>query len=151
VSTLATAAVIEVTSTACSASDESSNVGSCAFQVQIQDRTAPALGQLAAHPPALFPASHQLVEVMVTAEAADACDPSPACRVVAVSSSEDDDPSSGHSPDWIITGPLTVALRAEHSFDDCDRIYTLAVECSDGSSNVASGSVAVSVPFAPPH
>ena len=48
-------------------------------------------------------------------------------------------------PDWTITGDLTVYLRSERSGTGDGRLYTIDVECSDGSSNVSMTSVEVSV------
>jgi len=49
-------------------------------------------------------------------------------------------------PDWEITGPLTVNLRAERAGTGSGRVYTLTVQCSDDSGNSSTGSVAVTVP-----
>jgi microsomal dipeptidase-like Zn-dependent dipeptidase len=117
--------------------------------------------------------SHALRPVTVTVAASDGCDPAPpACRIVGVTSSQP--PRRAGRPDWIITGPLTVALRAEvshrgddhhaeghgsvsghhegagdgHDGDDhhrTGRVYTLEVECTDASMNASRGSTTVKV------
>jgi hypothetical protein len=56
------------------------------------------------------------------------------CSIVSVSSNE---PQTGPGPDWQITGPLTVNLRAARLGSGGGRIYTIHVQCSDGSENVA--------------
>lgn len=56
-------------------------------------------------------------------------------------------PGGGDTPpDWVITGPLTVDLRAERSGKGSGRVYTITVECSDASGNTATKTVTVTVP-----
>jgi hypothetical protein len=50
------------------------------------------------------------------------------------------------SPDWKITGNLTLNLRAERSGKGSGRIYTITVKCADADGNSSSGNVRVSVP-----
>ncbi|MDQ3623880.1 MAG: hypothetical protein M3463_15555 [Verrucomicrobiota bacterium] len=50
------------------------------------------------------------------------------------------------APDWEITGPLTVDLRAERSGGGRGRIYTITVECQDEAGNAATSTVDVTVP-----
>jgi hypothetical protein len=76
-------------------------------------------------------------------DALDDRDPSPAVRIVEVKSNE---PQGGFEPDWEITGPLTLNLRAQRLGRKAERIYTIIVECEDSSGNVAYGSVDVAVP-----
>jgi len=50
------------------------------------------------------------------------------------------------APDWIITGDLTVNLRAERSGIGNGRIYTITVTCKDACGNSSVGSTTVTVP-----
>jgi len=50
------------------------------------------------------------------------------------------------TPDWDITGDLTVNLRAERSGTWGGRLYTIAVECEDTAGNTASKTTTVFVP-----
>ena len=50
------------------------------------------------------------------------------------------------APDWEITGPLTVDLRAERAGGGDGRVYTITVECSDASGNKSWTTVEVKVP-----
>jgi hypothetical protein len=50
------------------------------------------------------------------------------------------------SDDAVITGDLTMDLRAERSGKGSDRIYTLTAECTDSAANRTSGQVDVLVP-----
>jgi hypothetical protein len=97
----------------------------------------------------LWPPNHKMVSVSIDAEALDLIDPAPSTRIVSVSSSEPvDGPGDGHTtPDWEITGALTVDLRQERSGSGSGRVYTIVVEARDASGNTTHGSVNVSVPL----
>jgi hypothetical protein len=49
------------------------------------------------------------------------------------------------TPDWVLTGPLTLALRAERAGNRTGRLYTITVGCDDGFGNSSTKSVTVSV------
>ena len=55
-------------------------------------------------------------------------------------------PGRGKTPDYEITGALTLNLRAERLGDSTDRIYTITVKCTDNSGNAATRTVSVIVP-----
>ena len=84
----------------------------------------------------------------VTVAAQDRCDPAPVCQLIAVSSNEPvNGTGDGHTaPDWQITGPLTVSLRAERAGNGSGRVYTLTTECHDATGNRAQGATTVTVP-----
>ena len=89
-----------------------------------------------------------MVAVTVGVDAADNCDAAPVSKIISVESNE---PVNGKgdgntSPDWEITGHLTLNLRAERSGKGNDRIYTITIECSDAVGNTATGTVTVVVP-----
>jgi hypothetical protein len=93
-----------------------------------------------------------MVPVSLDVELVDLIDPAPSARIVTVSSNEPVDGSDdgNTSPDWEITGPLTVALRAERSGEGTGRIYTITVEATDAAGNVTMRTVSVSVPLRRP-
>jgi hypothetical protein len=96
----------------------------------------------------LAPPNHQLVSVSLAAAVTPACATTATCRIISVASSE---PINGTgdgdtAPDWIVTGPLTLQLRAERSGSGARRIYTILVECIDSDSNRSQRSVTVTVP-----
>jgi hypothetical protein len=143
-----------------SVTDGAGLVGSCATSVTVVDRTPPTLTDMRATPSLLWPPIHKMVAVVVEAAAADACDPGvPACRITEISSNE---PIEGlgdgdTSPDWEITGPLTVNLRSERRGQHDDgaspsqetasgRVYTLVVTCTDEARNSSTRSTFVTVP-----
>jgi hypothetical protein len=117
----------------------------------------PTLDGLLADPDSLWPPNHEMVPVTVTADVSGGCGVSATCEIVGVESSDPtgapDDPDTGDGggtyPDWAITGPLTVDLRAERSeggdsVDDA-RVYTISVTCTDGAGNTVGDFVEVLV------
>jgi rhamnogalacturonan endolyase len=114
-----------------------------------RDTSAPGFKKLTASTGMLWPPNHRMVPVSVTAEAIDLLDPAPTVRIVSVSSNEAvDGPEGGRTtPDWIITGALTVDLRAERSEEGTGRVYTIAVEARDASGNTTIQTVEVQVPI----
>ena len=128
--------------------DGRGGVASDTVLVTVVDRTAPSIVNVTASPNVLLQANHQMVPVSVSVSATDNCDPSVTCRITSVTSNE---PVSGtgngdKSPDWVITGPLTVSLRAERAPKGNGRIYTINIECVDASGNRSTSYVQVSVP-----
>jgi len=117
-----------------------------------RDTLGPAFKTLTASTAALWPPNHQMVPVSLNVDLVDLIDPAPSARIVGVSSNEPVDGSDDGqtSPDWEITGPLTVALRAERSGTGTGRIYTVAVEGTDAAGNVTLQTVSVTVPVRRP-
>jgi hypothetical protein len=113
-----------------------------------RDTLVPTFKTLTASANSLWPPNHQMVPVSVNVELVDLIDPAPTGRIVSVSSNEplDGDDDGQTTPDWEITGPLTVNLRAERSGTGTGRVYTIVVEARDVAGNVAVQSVPVSVP-----
>ena len=116
-----------------------------------RDTLAPAFKTLTASATTLWPPNHGMVTVALDAVLVDLLDPAPTARIVAVSSNE---PVNGAddgdtSPDWEITGPLSVNLRAERSGTGTGRIYTIQVEGRDAAGNTTLQTVAVRVPVGP--
>jgi serine protease len=109
--------------------------------VKVADATPPSIESAAATPSVLSPAKRQLVPVSVSVSASDTCGGPVSCRITSVTANE---PLS--SDDWIITGDLTLKLRAERSNKRSSRIYTITVECTDAAGNSTSRTVTVTVP-----
>jgi hypothetical protein len=119
----------------------------CSTTVTVGDRQAPAIQSVTATPSVLRPANHQMVPVTILVNATDNCS-AVTSRIIRVTST---DPISGtgpgdRSPDWQITGPLTVNLRAELSGRLQTRVYTITVESRDTAGNAATRPVTVTVP-----
>jgi hypothetical protein len=117
--------------------------------VVVRDITPPSIGSLSATPSVLTSANHEMVPVVITAAASDACGGTVTCRIVSVTS---DEPTSGLGGgdvgpnDWEITGDLTVNLRAERWHKGSGRTYTITVECTDAVGNLTASTVTVTVP-----
>ncbi len=111
------------------------------------DRTAPEINSLWASPGVLWPANHEMVSVTLHASVSDNVDPAPVTRIFGVISSEksrglaDDD----IGPDYEITGPMTVNLRAER-YGSAPRVYRIMVQSRDKTGNASSQIVTVVVP-----
>ena len=127
--------------------DDSGHHGTDSQLVTIQDTTPPVISSVTATPNSLWPPNHKMVPVSVAVSVADVCDATPSCEITSVASNE---PINGTGdgntdPDWVITGSLTLQLRAERAGNGTGRIYTITVECSDGSGNNSTKDVTVVV------
>ena len=120
--------------------------------ITVQDTTAPEIHSVTAKPKRLWPPNHKMVLVTVKVDATDLCDPDLTCQIISVTSNEPEDGlgDGDQSPDWIITGPLTVQLRAERSGKGTGRVYTITVQCTDHSGNSSTATVIVKVPKSRP-
>jgi probable HAF family extracellular repeat protein len=129
--------------------DLAGNTTTFAVVLQVVDVTPPRILSLSADPSVLRPTDGRLVPVTLTAVATDNCDPHPGCRIVAVTSSQ---PVKGSgdvtTPDWEITGDLTLRLRAETAPGCGPRVYSILVASTDASGNSSTGTVLVQVPRA---
>ncbi len=134
------------TTVSCSATDSAGNVATEAFDVTVVDTTAPQFVLLEASPGVLWPPNHKMVDITLTAVVWDAVDGAPVTQIVSVAS---DQPVNGTgdgdtAPDWVVTGPLTLQLRAERAGND-DRTYTIRVQAVDEAGNVGEKAVTVKV------
>jgi len=135
------------TTVQCTATDTHNNTSHGSFTVLVQDTTPPTIVSITASPANLWPPNHNMINVTVTVIATDLVDPAPTSHIVSVSSNEADNGNGDGdtSPDWIITGPLTLQLRAERDGGSTARIYTITIATTDFSGNTAHGTVTVSV------
>jgi PKD domain-containing protein len=116
--------------------------------ITVVDTRPPTIESASADPAVLLPPNHRMVPVTVAVTATDVCSPTVRCAISGVASNEPiDGTGDGHSsPDWTITGDLTVDLRAERAGGGDGRIYTITVRCTDESGNAATAPVEVRVP-----
>jgi hypothetical protein len=137
------------TTVQCTATDTHNNTAHKSFNVTVQDTTPPTIVSITATPSNLWPPNHQMVNVTVSVIATDLVDPAPMSHIISVSSNQpiDGTGDGDTAPDWLITGPLTLQLRAERAGGTAGvpRIYTITVGTSDASGNTAYGTVTVSV------
>jgi hypothetical protein len=130
----------------CSSTDAHHNTATGSFTATVVDTTPPTITSTSASPSNLWPDNHKMVNVSVTVTAVDNCDPSPVRRIVGVTSNQPiNGPGDGNStPDYIITGPLTLQLRAERS-QNANRVYTITVAATDFSGNTTTATINVTV------
>jgi hypothetical protein len=121
--------------------DSANLTATCTGTVNVVDKQPPTISSVAASPNVLWPPNNKLVPVTVSVSATDNCTPNPVCNITAIASNE---PIS--SGDTQITGNLTANLRAQRLGSGTGRIYTLTVQCTDGSGNASSAPVTVEVP-----
>jgi hypothetical protein len=112
------------------------------------DTVPPTITSVTATPDVLLQANHQMVPVSIRVSASDNSGQAVSCRIISVTSNE---PVEGlgdgdTAPDWLVTGNLTLNIRAERSGKGSGRVYTINIECSDTSDNLSSKDVSVTVP-----
>ena len=125
------------------------------------DVTPPVLEEINSSPVYLWPPNHKMTPVAVTVETTDACPQDVVCKITEVMSNQPVKSRNDHtSPDWVITGDLTVDLRAERinvvpngngngnngngignrsSSGIQAREYDLTLSCTDVAGNEANG------------
>lgn len=109
--------------------------------ITVADIAPPSLSGLCASPGVIKANNKKMNDVVVTCTATDDGDPAPVTEIVQVSSNQSD----GVSPAWVITGAMTLQLRAERSHGET-RVYTITVRSTDSSGNSSYGQVTVTVP-----
>ena len=119
--------------------------------VTVRDTTAPIIQSVTANPSVINKTGHEMVPVVISVSATDGCSGAVTCRIVSVTSNEPISGTGGGdlSPDWVITGALTVQLRAERSPKGNGRIYTITVVCTDAAGNSSTSTTTVTVPRKP--
>ena len=126
-----------------SVTDAAGNTTVKTVKLCVVDTTAPLIVSVSATPNLIRPPNNKMVPVTVTVGAADNCDPAPVSRIVRVESSDPETgPGDRTSPDWDITGALTLEVRAELADND-SRTYTVVVSTTDKSGNSTTSSVKV--------
>jgi hypothetical protein len=138
--------VLGTTTVNCSSTDHHGNTATGSFSVTVNDTTPPTVTSVTATPSNIWPDNHKLVDVTIAVVATDNCDPSPSSHIVSVTSNQAiNGPGDGNSnPDYVITGNLTLQLRAERTASQ-DRTYTITIATTDFSGNVTTSTVNVTV------
>ena len=136
------------TTVAVSATDAAGNVATGTFTITVVDTTAPVFTSLTASSTSLWPANHKMVAVTLTATATDAANAPVTFRILSATSSEPDNGlgDGDTAGDIVLTGPMTLDLRAERSGNGPGRVYTITVEARDAIGNASTKIVTVSVP-----
>lgn len=112
------------------------------------DSEPPEIVSLSTTPAILWPPNGKMIPVKVEVVAKDNVGVA-SSRITSVTSTES--AASFRSgtkagPNWLITGDLTLALRAERTGSGGGRIYDIEIECSDAAGNTSTGHTQVIVP-----
>jgi hypothetical protein len=107
-----------------------------------------SVATVSATPSLLWPPNHKMRPVKVRFTKSKNCNEPLSCKITSVTSNE---PENGlgdgdTAPDWVITGDLTVNLRAERSGTGTGRVYTITLTCTDTLGTSSTGAVDVTVP-----
>jgi hypothetical protein len=129
------------------ANDGNGGLASDTVVVSVVDDTPPVISAISATPRVITANDHKMVPIVVSVSVSDQCVNAVSCRIVDVSSNESVDGlgDGDTSPDWEITGPLTLNVRAERSGNGTGRVYIITVVCTDPSGNPSSTVVTVTV------
>ena len=112
----------------------------------IDSPTPPAnVESVSASPSVLSPANGMLVPVTINVTSTNGSFEK--CRIVSVSSNESLNRDRAQEPDVVLSGDLSLFLRAKTAgATSLGRIYLITVECVDAQGNVTRTSTTVSVP-----
>ncbi|HEV7923429.1 MAG TPA: HYR domain-containing protein [Thermoanaerobaculia bacterium] len=121
----------------CTATERSGATASDRFQVNVVDTIGPIVSGLFAQPNWIQP-NGLMNSIRLTAETFDTVDPQPKCAITGVTGNE---PVEG---DYRITGDLSVDLLGATK-GRVDRVYTIAVRCSDVTGNLTDANTNVTV------
>ena len=127
-------------------SDAFGGSSTCGSTVEIVDTLPPVIDHVAAQPALLWAPDNKMYPVAVAVAASDTCAGPVGCQVVSVTSNEPPDSDAVASGDAVVAGPLTLTLRAQRHGTGTDRVYTIAVQCTDGPGNARVGTATVTVP-----
>lgn len=130
----------------CSSTDAHGNTAHGSFTVTVNDTTPPQILSVTASVPNIWPDNHKMVDETIAVVAVDNCDSAPVSQIISVTSNQPiTGPGSGNTnPDYVITGALTLQLRAERTANQ-DRTYTITVQTTDFSGNSTTATVNVTV------
>jgi hypothetical protein len=131
----------------CTATDPSTNVTVKTFPVIVNDIEPPAIQSVTPSQNSLWPPNHNMIPITVSVVATDNC-AIESEKIVSVTSNESVNArgDGNTSPDWTVTGDLTLELRAERSGTGDGRVYTITVEVTDTSENKSQKAATVTVP-----
>jgi len=106
----------------------------------------PVIYSLTASPATLWPPNNKMVPVKISAIVSHNSNPSPVIKIISVSSNEPTNSDAVAIGDAVITGNLTLKLRAQREGEGNGRVYTITVQCTDSAGNITTGTVNVVVP-----
>ena len=114
--------------------------------VTVVDSTAPSIGSVSVSHPVLSPPNHNMIDITIGYQVADAT-AAPVCSLSVSSSESINGNGDGNtSIDWQVIDQNRVQLRAERAGGGSGRIYTITIRCTDSSGNTGSATTTVTVP-----
>ena len=123
------------------------SIGATAMTNKIKDTTSPVITSASTNVPTLWPPNHRMVAITVNATVTDAVGVTSLKIINVISSEPDNGRGDGNTVgDIVITGPLSVNLRAERSGRGNGRTYTITVEARDAAGNTSVRTCTVFVP-----
>ena len=131
---------VGTTTVTLTATDDHGASSQCTATVTVTPTGTFTIKSLTARPDVLWPPNDQLVPVRVVVKTAENCS-AVTSKIVSVTANE---PITAE--DAVITGRLTVKLRAARSGSGTGRVYTIMVQSTDAAGNVATKTVTVTVP-----
>lgn len=109
----------------------------CSFDVTVNDSGAPRMTNIVVVPEVLWPVTQKMQRVFLDYQTRDNCG-IPSCQV-SVTGNQD------VTGDWAMVNDHVVNLRATQG-QGLERIYSIAVTCTDAAGNTTSKNTKVSVP-----
>jgi hypothetical protein len=131
---------VGATSVTLTVTDNHGASSQCTAVVTVTPVSQLRIDSLTADPHVLWPPNHKMVPVTVTANPLGECG-AVTCKIISVTSNE-----TLAADDVVITGDLTVKLRATRSGKGSGRVYTITVQCTGSDGSIATKTVTVTVP-----
>jgi len=117
------------------------NSASCQTVVTVVDTQPPVIVSASVSPTRLWPPNGRLVPIQIDVQTTDSCTAAEWEIIEVRSSGEVSGPGAGRrSPDWVVTGPHTVSLRAERSGGGV-RTYEIVIRARDAANNFSETKV----------
>lgn len=127
--------------------DAAGNGSEASFTVTVVDTTPPEITSVTPSTDTLWSPNHKMVPITVAVDASDLVGITSLKIISATSSEPDNGKGDGNTiNDTVITGDLTVDLRAERAGKGDGRIYTITVEATDAAGNSSTSTCTVTVP-----
>jgi len=126
----------------------------CDFAASPTPAPAPTISGVTATPNILWAPDHTMVAVSIAVEWDKQADQAVSCSIISISISDPESNTGEDAPqgmaaaasDWVITGGLSLELRAERFGDGPESVYTIGVGCVDYFGKGSGGEVYVTVP-----
>lgn len=115
------------------ADDGKGNSATDAQIITVVDTTPPTIDGISVDNATLWPPNNKMVPVTVSLSATDSVNPNVTCQIIGITVTDEGGNTAGDAE--FVPGTLSANLRAERSGSGIGRVYTIEVECSDGSNS----------------